>query len=97
MINSSKTNKENPIKEVKKTRRESPAELETTGPETTNGTIINSLHVKVRKEPRYDADVLEVLRKGDKVIIHGKSGYFYQVSTNSNEIAYISSDFIKEE
>lgn len=89
--------KENPDKEVREIREVSPAELETTGPETKNGTVANSLYVNVRKEPSYESDVLEVLRKGDKVIVLGKSGDFYKVSTSVNKIAYISSDFIKEE
>lgn len=97
MGNKSRINKENPDKEVKEIREVSPAELETTGPETKNGTVVNSLYVNVRKEPSYESDVLEVLRKGDKVIILGKSGEFYKVSTSVNKIAYIFSEFIKEE
>lgn len=86
------------VKEDKKINMEtSPAEVETDGPETKNGIVENSLHVKVRKEPSYESDVLEVLRKGDKVNILGKSGEFYKVSTKVNKIAYISSDFIKED
>lgn len=87
-------NKENPVKE---TRAASPAELGAIGPETKNGIVENSLYVKVRKEPSYESDVVEVLRKGDKVTILDKSGGFYKVSTRVNKIAYISSDFIKEE
>lgn len=75
----------------------SPAEVEKNGPETKNGIVVNSLHVKVRNKPSYDSDVLEVLRKGDKVTILGKSGEFYKVSTRLNKIAYISLNFIKEE
>lgn len=97
MGNKSRINKENPDKEVREIREVSPAELETTGPETKNGTVANSLYVNVRKEPSYESDVLEVLRKGDKVIVLGKSGEFYKVSTSINKIAYISSEFIKEE
>lgn len=97
MGSKSRINKENPDKEVREIREVSPAELETTGPETKNGTVANSLYVNVRKEPSYESDVLEVLRKGDKVIVLGKSGEFYKVSTSVNKIAYISSEFIKEE
>lgn len=75
----------------------SPAEVETTGPETTNGTIINSLFVKVRREPSFESEVIEVLRKGDTVVVLGKEGDFYKVATSVNKTAYISSEFIKEE
>lgn len=73
-----------------------PAEVETTGPETKNGIVKDCLHVKVRNRPSYDSDVVEVLRKGDKVKILGKVGDFYRVSTSVNNDAYISSDFIEE-
>lgn len=56
----------------------SPTELETTGPKTKNGIVENSLFVKVRKEPNYESDVLEILREGYKVIILGRSGMFYK-------------------
>lgn len=85
------------IKEDKNITEKSPAKMETTGPETKNGTVVNSLYVNVRKEPSYESDVLEILRKGDKVIVLGKSGEFCKVSTNINKIAYISSEFIEEE
>lgn len=85
------------FEEDEKTTEYSPAEVEKNGPETKNGILVNSLHVKVRKEPSYESDVLEILRKGDKVVVLGKSEGFYKVSTSVNKIAYISSDFIKEE
>lgn len=85
------------VKEKKIVIEKSHAEVETNGPETKNGIVENALHVKVRKDPSYESDVLEVLRKGDKVTILDKSGEFYKVSTSVNKIAYISSDFIKEE
>lgn len=74
-----------------------PAEVETDGPETKNGIVKDCLHVKVRKEPGYDSDVLEILRAGDKVTILGKVGNFYRVSTSVNRDAYISSEFVGEE
>lgn len=74
-----------------------PAEEETTGPETKNGTVINSLHVKVRRDPSFESDVVEYLRKGDTVIIHGMENGFYRVSTKRIPLAYIYSEFIKEE
>lgn len=78
---------------------ESPAEVETTTvPQTViNGEIVNTLHVKVRRDPNFESEVLEVLRKGDKVKILEKGTDFWKVSTSVNKIAYISSEFIKEE
>lgn len=78
---------------------ESPAEVETTTvpPTVTNGEIVNTLHVKVRREPSFESEVLEVLRKGDKVKVLEKGNDFWKVSTSVNNIAYISSEFIKEE
>lgn len=84
-------------KPYKYSRELSPADVETNGPETKNGTVINSLNVKVRKKPTYEAEVVEVLRKGDKVTITGRIGGFYKISTSVNRVGYISSDFIKEE
>lgn len=76
----------------------SPAEVETTGPETKNGIIVGAMNVKVRKEPWADDDnVIEVLRRGDKVVINDKVGGFYKVSTSVHPVAYISSTFVKEE
>lgn len=89
--------KETVVKEPTEIRETSHAEVGAAGPETKNGIVANSLHVKVRKEPSFEADVLEVLRKGDKVVILGKEGEFYKVSTSVNKLAYISLDFIKEE
>lgn len=86
------------VKETMVTTEVSPAEVETNGPETKNGIIDGAMFVKVRREPWTDDDnVLEVLRKGDKVTIFGKVDGFYKVSTSVNKVAYISSDFVKEE
>lgn len=89
--------KETVVKETVEIRELSPAEVETIGPETKNGIVANSLHVKVRKEPSFEAEVLEVLRKGDKVVILGTENGFYKVSTSVNKLAYISLDFVEEE
>ena len=85
--------------EVEKMAEESPAEVETSTvpPTVTNGEIVNTLHVKVRREPSFESEVLEVLRKGDKVKVLEKENDFWKVSTSVNKIAYISSDFVKEE
>lgn len=83
--------------EVKEITEESPAEVETTGPETKNGIIKGSMYVNVRREPWVDENVLEVLRLGDKVKILGTVDGFYKVSTSAHKIAYISKDFVEEE
>lgn len=85
--------------EQEETAETSLAEVETTTvpPTGINGEIINTLYVKVRREPNFDSEVLEVLRKGDKVKVLEKGNGFWKVSTSVNKIAYISSEFIKEE
>lgn len=81
-----------------KTTAKSPAEVETMVSETIkNGTIVGALNVNVRKGPSLESEVLEVLRKGDKVRILDKDNNFYKVSTSVNPVAYIAFDFIKEE
>ncbi len=83
--------------EVIETTEENPAKEESHGPQTKNGTIVDTFCVKVRKAPRMDSEVLEVLDEGKKVTILGKVGEFYKVSTNLNNIAYIFSKFVKED
>lgn len=77
----------------------SPAVMETNGPETRNGTIVNATTVNVRSGPTLDINnVIEILRRGDKVIILDKVGEdFYKVSTSLNRIGYIFSYFVEEE
>lgn len=93
--------KEENMEEDYTVTEESPAEMETTGPETINGivtgTIINSVHVRARREPNIESDVIELLRRGDHVKILGNVAGFYKVETPANNIAYILSDFVKEE
>ncbi len=77
---------------------ESSAKDRTTGIQRTKtGTVYNTSYVYVRKGPNKDADILEVMKEGDKVAIIGKSFGFYKVNTASNQAAYIASDFLKEE
>lgn len=85
--------------EVKKETKAKPsAETEVMDRETKTGTIKNAVFVNVRKEPDPKADVLEILRKGDKVRIHEKlNNGFHKVSTSTSSIAYIHSDFIEED
>lgn len=74
---------------------ESPAEMETTGPETINGIISNSLNVKMRAEPDYESIVIGLLAKGDCVKILGEENSFYKILTRTGKIAYVSSSYIK--
>lgn len=74
------------------------AEVETTGPETINGNIVNCIHVKVRTAPNFEADVIDLWPAGKKVTIVGKIKGFCEVLIGiGNQTGYISSDFIKEE
>lgn len=82
---------------VKETIEQSPAEVETPVPETVNGIVVNTLNVNVRRWPDKDSEVVETLRAGDHVVIYGKRGDFYEVSTSVNHRVYISSEYLKEE
>lgn len=92
-----KTNKKFINKEVVKTKEEPRIESNTNSSETKNGVVSNAFYVKIRSKPSYKAEVLGVLRQGDKVTILGEFGDFYKVLIGTNKIAYISSEFIKEE
>lgn len=83
--------------EVKETIEKSPAEVETPVPKTVNGIVVNTLNVNVRRWPDKDSEVVETLRAGDQVVIYGKRGDFYEVSTTVNHRVYISSEYLKEE
>lgn len=86
------------IEEFKENTEKSSAPVKANGPQTKNGIISNALLVKVRKEPNLSSDVLEVLQKGEKVIILERvNKQFYKISTKKNDIAYIFVDFLKEE
>ena len=78
--------------EVKEIIEKSPAKMETTVPKTVNGVVVN-----VRRWPDKDSEVVETLRAGDRVVIYGKRGDFYEVSTSVNHRVYISSEYLKEE
>lgn len=85
--------------DAKKEERVSPsAEMEAMAPKTKMGTIVNSVVVKIRKEPNLKSDILEILQKGDKIRIRKKlDNGFYEVSTSAHSIAFILSDFIEED
>lgn len=82
---------------IKETVEKSPAKVETPVPETVNGIVVNTLNVNVRRWPDKDSEVVETLRAGDQVVIYGKRGDFYEVSTSVNHRVYISSEYLKEE
>lgn len=84
-------------KGVKEIIEKSPAKVETTVPKTVNGVVVNTLNVNVRRWPDKDSEVVETLRAGDHVVIYGKRGDFYEVSTSVNHRVYISSEYLKEE
>lgn len=83
--------------EMKEIIEKSPAKVETTVPKTVNGVVVNTLNVNVRRWPDKDSEVVETLRAGDHVVIYGKRGDFYEVSTSVNHRVYISSEYLKEE
>ena len=83
--------------ETKEIIEKSPAKVETTVPKTVNGVVVNTLNVNVRRWPDKDSEVVETLRAGDRVVIYGKRGDFYEVSTSVNHRVYISSEYLKEE
>lgn len=72
----------------------SPAQVEKNGPETKNGISTNL--VKLRKDPSFESEVIEILGKGEKIKTIGKVKGFNKVCTESGHIGYISSKFIKE-
>lgn len=84
-------------KELKDATEYYPAEVEKTGPETTNGIISNALYVKARTDPSFDAEVVELLRKGDRVQIIEVVDRFHKVNTGLSKEVYVASEFIKEE
>lgn len=75
---------------------QSHAEVETTGPETTNGVIASSSLVNVRNKPSfYNSEVVEVLRAGDVVIVLGVEENFYKVNTSVNKGVYIHRNYVE--
>lgn len=76
---------------------ESPAELETPGPETSkNGIVFNAPHVRIRSNPDYESSVIDVLDCGEPLKIHENLGEFSKISTSRYSNVYIASKFIKE-
>lgn len=76
----------------------SPAEVEKTGPETKNGIVTNCVHVRIRKTPTSNGDVVAILGKETRVQILGEENGFYKVSTiGLSKPGYIMSKYIKEE
>lgn len=77
-------------------REVSPAEVETLVPETKNGIVINSLYVRIRREPSLESDVIKLVRKGDKVKILDRLDRFYKISIENDQLGYVASEYIKE-
>lgn len=76
----------------------SPAEVEKNGPETKNGVVTNCVHVRMRKTPTSNGDVVAILGKETKVEILGEENGFYKVSIiGLSNPGYIMSKYIKEE
>ena len=71
------------------------AEVRALVPET-NNRIITKL-VNLRREPNFDSDVVDILRKGARVKILEKTKDFYKIKFAGDRTAYVFSDFIKEE
>lgn len=82
------------IKDDKKIIEKSSTEVKTNGPETMNGIIVNSLHVKLRKEPNRDSEVIGVIDSGEKVVVLSKRGEFYEISTSGIPLAYVLEDYV---
>lgn len=78
-------------------KEESLAEVETTVPETAYGMVANTIHVKARRTPDPDGEVVEILRGGDKVTIHRFIRGFYEVSTSVNKHVFISAGYIRKD
>lgn len=74
--------------------RDSP-ESEKMGPETIDGTIVNTKLVVVRKRPSPDGAIITVLSEGDHVEILEAMEEYYKVRLRSSNIGYISSNFCK--
>lgn len=84
-----------------KNTEESPTEVETNGPETINGIVVNSLFVKIRKEPNLKSDVLQIIMRGDKIEVFDEliNGFYKIFSIDGIQVlgdAFILSNFIEK-
>ncbi len=73
-----------------------PTDEESNGPETINGMIVNSLFVKVRKEPSFESEVVGLVQRNDMVTITGRNDGFYKIITSDKINGYIFSGFVEE-
>lgn len=76
---------------------ESSAEVKTNGPQTKNGTVINTACLNVRRSPRGGNNIVGLLDRGDKVQILGENGPYYRISTASIPNGYVLKKYIREE
>lgn len=90
-------NKEMPEILPEKKTGKFPSHLETHGPKTKNGTVVNTIHVNIRTAPDPDSEVIRLAEAGEKVKIVGKKNGFYEVETGISRTGFILSSFIKEE
>lgn len=76
---------------------ESPAKEETRDPKTKNGIICNTIYVNVRSAPNLEADVVRLMREGEKVKIVSKVNGFCEVFIDVDKTGYIDANYVQEE
>lgn len=82
--------------ETNKLTDQSPAQVETNGPETKYGIVVNCLHLLMWKEPAAWSKEMGVLIEGAKVEILEKVDNFYKICV-AGIVSYVVSEYIKEE
>lgn len=82
--------------ETNKLTDQSPAQMETNGPETKYGIIINSLYVKFRSRPNFESEPIGILRKDEKIEILERLDEFYKVRVEDHDV-YVAAKYVKEE
>lgn len=62
------------------------------------GTVVNCERLNLRKNPRADAKVVDILNKGAIVVIHKDASTpdYYAVSTETNEYGFCYKDYIEK-
>lgn len=86
-------------KETNELTDQSPAQVETNGPETKYGIVVNSLYaefVRFRSKPSFESEPIGVLRKYEKVEILERLDEFYKVRVEGHDV-YVAAKYIKEE
>lgn len=87
----SELEKENEVK--------SSTEMETMAPETKTGTVAYTVAANIREHPSLEANIVDCLLRGDKVLIHYKTtnGFYKITSVRINKSGFILSSLIKED